>query len=94
MSNRDFHHRSTPFLSKNNNDFTVMRATGVPRCVAMQRLTVRRWRSFYFENELGRHSAAKLLTKDKARRIAANIKGCHLAWASLASMSAIGTKRT
>jgi hypothetical protein len=29
----------------------------------------------YFENELGRHSAAKrkLLTKDEARRIAANI---------------------
>jgi hypothetical protein len=27
----------------------------------------------YFENELGRQSAAKLLSKDEARRIAVNI---------------------
>jgi hypothetical protein len=34
-----------------------------------------RWRAcgIYYENESGRRSAAKLLTSDEARRIAANI---------------------
>ena len=45
-----------------------------PNCLIVRARTVSNLAYVYYESEPGRRSAAKLLTKDEARRIAANIR--------------------
>jgi hypothetical protein len=44
-----------------------------PACYVVRDANRQQLAYVYYENEPGRRSAAKLLTKDEARRIAANI---------------------
>jgi hypothetical protein len=44
-----------------------------PNCFIVRDADGQQLAHVYFENEPGRRSAAKLLTKDEARRIASNI---------------------
>jgi hypothetical protein len=46
---------------------------GIDACFVVRDATGQALSYVYYENEPGRHSAAKLLSKDGARRIAANI---------------------
>jgi hypothetical protein len=46
---------------------------GAPECFIVRDANGHAFGHFYFGDEPGRQAAAKLLTKDEARRIAANI---------------------